>query len=108
MPAGRALLGKHRQSIVPDRSARERLLREAAEAERIPYQTAGDPGQTGTDAWAMQVVRSGLATGLLSVPLRYMHTPSEVLSLTDLENASRILAAFIKRLAPKTSFIPEA
>jgi endoglucanase len=37
-----------------------------------------------------------------------MHTPSEVLSLSDLENAARILAAFIKRLTPKASFIPEA
>ena len=85
-----------------------RRLREAAEAGRIPYQVAGDPGATGTDAWAMQIVRSGVATGLVSVALRYMHTPSEILSLTDLENASRILAAFIKRLTPKTSFIPEA
>ena len=83
-----------------------RLLREAAESEKIPYQPAGDPGQTGTDAWALQVVRSGVATGLMSVALRYMHTPSEVLSLTDLQNASRILAAFIKRLTPKVSFIP--
>jgi endoglucanase len=85
-----------------------RLLVEAARAEKIPHQMAGDPGATGTDAWAMQIVRSGIASGLLSVPLRYMHTPSEVLSLKDLENASRILAAFIKRLKPKMNFIPEA
>jgi endoglucanase len=85
-----------------------RLLCEAARAEKIRCQMAGDPGATGTDAWAMQIIRSGVATGLISVPLRYMHTPSEVLSLSDLENAARILAAFIKRLTPKASFIPEA
>jgi len=46
----------------------------------------------------MQLSRAGMATGLVSVPLRYMHTPCEVLSLDDLENACRLCAAFTRRV----------
>jgi endoglucanase len=48
----------------------------------------------------MQLNREGMATGLISVPLRYMHTPCEVLSLEDLEHACRLCAAFTRRLKP--------
>ncbi|MBE0475861.1 MAG: M42 family metallopeptidase [Coriobacteriia bacterium] len=82
------------------------LLLETAEAEKIPHQVGGEPRGTGTDANAMQVSKGGRAAGLVSVPLRYMHTPSEVLSLADLENAAKLLAAFVRRLRPGIDFTP--
>ena len=54
------------------------------------YQVASAARGTGTDANPMQLSRGGMATGLLSVPLRYMHTPNELLSLEDLENRATI------------------
>ncbi len=84
----------------------ERLLIEAAEAEGIPYQLEAAPGGTGTDANAIQLTRAGVATGLVSIPLRYMHTAAEVVSLEDLANVSRLLAAFIVRVKDDTDFTP--
>ncbi|MDQ6623980.1 MAG: M42 family metallopeptidase [Verrucomicrobiota bacterium] len=82
------------------------LLCAAAEAEGIPFQVASAPRGTGTDANAMQLARGGMATGLLSVPLRYMHTPNELLALADLENTARLLAAFCQRLSSGHDFTP--
>jgi endoglucanase len=65
---------------------------------KIPYQLEGDPRPTGTDARAIQVARAGVATGLISVPLRYMHTPSEVVDLQDVENCVKLLVGFSKSL----------
>jgi putative aminopeptidase FrvX len=73
-------------------------LRDAARALKIPFQLEGDPKPTGTDARAIQMARGGVATGLVSVPLRYMHTPSEVVDLRDVENAVRLLVEFASRL----------
>ncbi len=84
----------------------ERLLIEAAEAEGIPHQLEAAPGGTGTDANAIQLTRAGVATGLVSIPLRYMHTAAEVISLEDLVNVSRLLAAFIVRVKDDTDFTP--
>lgn len=84
----------------------ERMLIETAEAEGIPYQLEAAPGGTGTDANAIQLTRAGVATGLVSIPLRYMHTAAEVISLDDLENVSRLLAAFILRVKEDTDFTP--
>jgi putative aminopeptidase FrvX len=78
----------------------------AAEEEKIPYQIASAARGTGTDANVMQLSRGGMATGLLSVPLRYMHTPNELLSLEDLENTARLLAAFCARLTKDRDFTP--
>lgn len=83
----------------------ERLVN-AARKEKIPYQVCAEPGGTGTDANAMQVSRAGVAAGLVSVPLRYMHTPVEVLSLEDLDHTVRLLTAFVLAVGPDTSFIP--
>jgi endoglucanase len=74
------------------------LLVRAAREEEIPYQIEAAPRGTGTDANAMQISRAGMATGLVSVALRYMHTPCEVLSLEDLANACRLCAAFARRV----------
>jgi endoglucanase len=82
------------------------LLVDAAEAEGLPYQIDAEPRGTGTDANAIQLSRGGKAAALVSVPLRYMHTPSEVLALADMENAAKLLTAFVQRLAPDTDFTP--
>jgi len=82
------------------------LLLRAAREEGIPVQVEAAPAGTGTDANTMQINQAGMATGLVSVPLRYMHTPCEVLSLGDLENAARLCAAFIQRVTPEQSWIP--
>jgi endoglucanase len=83
-----------------------KLLIEAAHAENIPYQVDANGGGTGTDANAMQLNQIGMATGLVSIPLRYMHTPCEVASLSDIHNTARLLAAFIRRLTPDADFTP--
>jgi len=82
------------------------LLVQTAEEEQIAYQTEGYPRGTGTDANAIQLARGGKAAGLVSVPLRYMHTPTEVLSLEDLENTAKLLAAFVRRLDAGIDFTP--
>jgi endoglucanase len=82
------------------------LLLATAEAERIPYQVIGIPRATGTDANVMQLVRGGVATALVSIPLRYMHTPVEVLDWADLEGAVKLLSSLCGRLTEKSSFIP--
>jgi endoglucanase len=78
-----------------------------AEQSKTPYQVNANPRDTGTDATVMQLSRAGVATGLISVPLRYMHTPVEVISLSDLENAAKLLAAVVAALKPGMSFIPQ-
>jgi len=82
------------------------LLVAAAEEEKISYQIASAARGTGTDANPMQLSRGGMATGLLSVPLRYMHTPNELLSLVDLEDTARLLAAFCTRVSEDYDFTP--
>jgi len=75
----------------------DKLLRAAKKA-RIPYQLEGASRPTGTDARAIQMGRGGVATGLISVPLRYMHTPSEVVDLADVERCVQLLVEFAKGL----------
>ena len=72
----------------------------------IPYQIQAEPGATGTDANAMQLSRSGVATGLVSVALRYMHTPVEVLDLRDLEYTIQLLTQFVLSVGKGSTFIP--
>ena len=73
-------------------------LVKAAKKAKIPYQLEGASRPTGTDARAIQMGRGGVATGLLSVPLRYMHTPSEVVDLQDVERCVLLLVEFAKGL----------
>ncbi|MEA3345900.1 MAG: M42 family metallopeptidase [Chloroflexota bacterium] len=73
-------------------------LVEAAQVLEIPHQIEPIPGRSGTDAWAMQITREGIPTGLLSIPLRYMHTSVETLVIKDIERTGRLLAGFIGRL----------
>jgi endoglucanase len=64
----------------------------------MPYQVEPLPGRSGTDAWAIQVTREGIPTALLSIPLRYMHTSVETVSLKDVGRTGRLMAGFIARL----------
>ena len=75
----------------------EHIIR-SAEKNKIPYQVEADPRPTGTDARAIQVAQSGIATGLLSIPLRYMHTPSEMVDLADIEHTVQLLVAVARSL----------
>jgi endoglucanase len=71
-----------------------------AETAKIPYQIETEPVPTGTDARALQMARGGVATGLLGIPLRYMHTPNEVVDLEDVEKTVQLLVAFSLSLQP--------
>ncbi len=82
------------------------LLVETAEREKIPYQIEAAPGATGTDANAMQLTRAGVATALVSVPNRYMHSPCEIVSLEDLENAAKLIAHTVSRIDDGTDLLP--
>jgi len=82
------------------------LLADTAVREEIPVQFTGIPRATGTDANVMQISRGGVATALVKIPLRYMHTPVEVLSLADLENAVKLIVATLYRIKDKKAFIP--
>jgi len=82
------------------------LLVSAAEESSIPFQLTGIPRATGTDANPMQISRGGVATALVKIPLRYMHTPSEVLDTNDLGRAVDLIVAALRRITPGTSFIP--
>lgn len=83
-----------------------KMLMRIAQEKGIPYQLAGASGATGTDANVIQLSRAGVATALMSVPVRYMHTPVEVLSLKDLEAAVELLSAFVLEIKEGMSFIP--
>ena len=82
------------------------LLHDTAAAEGLPIQVIGVPRATGTDANVMQLSRGGVATALLGIPLRYMHTPVETLALSDLEHAIALLAAVVRRIDRNSCFIP--
>ena len=73
-------------------------LVQVAEANSIPFQIEADPRPTGTDGRELQMAPGGLATAVVSIPLRYMHTPSELVDLTDVENTVRLLVAYAKSL----------
>ena len=83
----------------------DRLV-EVAESEGIPYTIQAAPGATRTDADSIYLTRSGVPTGLVSVPNRYMHSPNEIVSLSDVERTSRLLAAFVSSLDGNTDFTP--
>ena len=78
----------------------------AAKKEGISVQFEAEPGVTGTDAGTMQVQQGGCAAGLVSIPLRYMHTPTEVIKLSDLEETVALLRRFILDLDEDISFVP--
>jgi len=80
-------------------------IKKVAETHKIPYQVMPAPRATGTDANAIQLSRKGVATGLIGIPNRYMHTPVEIVSLTDVENAINLIKNWILSLNTSVSFI---
>ena len=92
--------GPNMNPIVVDR------LMEIARQKEIAYQPAASGRATGTDANTMQTSRGGVATGLVSIPNRYMHSPVEMISLDDVDRAADLLAAFACDLKPTDEFIP--
>lgn len=83
----------------------QRLV-EAAEGEGISFTLQAAPRATRTDADGIHLVRFGVPTGLVSVPNRYMHSPSEMVSLSDLDRSASLLAAFVRRLERDADFRP--
>jgi putative aminopeptidase FrvX len=81
-----------------------RLLRDTAELLRMPYSVHAAGRDTGTDADAIHLSRDGVATALLSVPNRYMHSPNEMVSLVDLDRAATLIAAVCKAVTTDTDF----
>ena len=76
------------------------LLVETAEAEGIDYSISASGRGTSTDADVLQISRTGIPTGVVSIPLRYMHSPVEMVDLRDVEATVELLAAFAARLKP--------
>ena len=81
------------------------LLHETAEAEGIPFTVAASARHTGTDADAMHLSRGGVPCGLIGLPLRYMHSPVEMVDLADVDAAARLIAAAARRLAADATFV---
>jgi putative aminopeptidase FrvX len=82
-----------------------RLLLDAAEREEIPHAIKVATTATRTDADELHVSRSGVPTGLVSIPIRYLHTPCELVSLDDLEGAIRLVVSFARSLTREQSFV---
>jgi endoglucanase len=82
------------------------LLFQTAQRERIPFTIEASARATGTDADAVHISRSGVPTALVSIPLRYMHSPVELIQLDDVQACARLIAAAALRLDEKTSFAP--
>jgi putative aminopeptidase FrvX len=80
------------------------LLCEAGEAEKIPFTVEASGRATGTDADAVHISRGGVPTGLVSIPIRYMHSPVELVQLEDVEASARLIAAAALRLKRDASF----
>jgi putative aminopeptidase FrvX len=74
------------------------LLHDTAEAEGVPFTIAASARSTGTDADAVHISRAGIPTGVVSIPLRYMHSPVELVQLDDVEATAKLIAAFARRL----------
>jgi putative aminopeptidase FrvX len=80
------------------------LIFETAEAEAIPFTVEATSRGTGTDADAVHLARGGIPTALISIPLRYMHSPVELVQLDDVEACARLIAAVALRLGAERSF----
>jgi len=81
-------------------------LEETAKQHEIAVQMCGAPRATGTDANAMQLAREGVATALISIPNRYMHSPVEVVNLDDLDHTAQLLAQFCLSVTPQMDWTP--
>ncbi|MDR1484526.1 MAG: M42 family metallopeptidase [Planctomycetaceae bacterium] len=77
-----------------------------AQQHNIPIQIAAEGRISGTDAASIQVTKSGVAAALISIPNRYMHTPVEVISLTDIDHAADLMARYCESITENVSYIP--
>jgi endoglucanase len=84
----------------------EKMLVAAAKKAKVPYQIAPSARLLGNDANAIQVARAGIATASIGIPNRYMHSQVEICSLTDLENAAKLLAKFCQSITKGSDFRP--
>jgi endoglucanase len=82
-------------------------LREAAEGAGLPIQLVAAPSATGTDADSIFTSRAGVATAIVSVPNRYMHSPNQLVDVSDVEGAAELIASYLAGLEPEQSFIPD-
>ena len=80
------------------------LLHAAAKQNEIPFTVAASARSTGTDADAIHLSRAGIPTGGVSIALRYMHSPVEMVQLDDIGACASLLAAFAQSLSAETSF----
>lgn len=83
-----------------------KMLEKAASANKLAVQWSAEPGVSATDADPMQISRTGMAATLLSIPTRYMHTPVETVSLTDIDTAVKLIVETILALPAEPVFIP--
>ncbi|WP_027626653.1 M42 family metallopeptidase [Clostridium lundense] len=74
------------------------LIMKIADEYNIPYGVEVEPGNTGTDAWDIQITGQGIPTLLISIPIKYMHTSVEIVNIQDIRNTGRLLAKFIEKL----------
>jgi len=81
-----------------------RLICKTAEKNKCPYQVEPAPRGTGTDANQMQLSRAGVATALISIPCRYMHSPCELVNVNDIDHAAKLIAATVEEIDSKTDF----
>ena len=81
-----------------------KLLRDTAERQQIPFTVSAAPRGSNTDADAIQVARQGVATALVSVPNRYMHSPNEMVSLEDLDRAATLISETCRGVTADTDF----
>lgn len=82
------------------------MLLDIAERENIPYTVKVNPARSATDGDAIHLSRVGVAVGVVSIPNRYMHSPNEMIQMSDVDHAAQLIAAFVRSLAADTDFIP--
>ncbi len=82
------------------------MLLEIADREGIPYTLKVNPARSGTDGDVIHYARGGVAVAVVSIPNRYMHSPSEMIQMSDVEHAAQLIAAFVRSLTASTDFIP--
>ena len=81
-----------------------RILRDTAKENAIAYAVHAVGRDTSTNADAIHIAREGVATGLVSIPNRYMHSPNEMVSLVDVDNAATLIAEFCRAVTADTDF----
>lgn len=80
------------------------VLRETAEREQIPFTVRAAGRATGTDADVIHIAHEGVATGIVAIPNRYMHSPHEMISFDDVDRAATLIAAVCRSVTPETDF----